>query len=75
MTLSKQQPKVNIYILKPFPEIIKAWFLNEKNFINMNLTYIADIAVSLAMEYGLVDDTISRLKGYGLKDAKDFIVI
>jgi hypothetical protein len=27
------------------------------------------------MEYGLVDDTISRLKGYGLKDAKDFIVI
>mgnify|MGYP006397363825 CR=1 FL=1 len=75
MTLSKQQPKVNIYILKPFPEIIKAWFLNEKNFINMNLTYIADIAVSLNMEYSFVDDTISRLKGYGLKDAKDFIVI
>jgi hypothetical protein len=75
MTLSKQQSKVNIYILKPFPEIIKAWFLNEKNFINMNLTYITDIAVSLAMEYNLVDDTISRLKGYGLKDAKDFIVI
>ena len=75
MTLPKQKPKVNIYILKPFPEIITAWLLNEKNFVNMNLTYITDRAVSLAMEYGFIEDTISRLKGYGLKDAKDFIVI
>ena len=75
MTLSKQQPKVNIYILKPFPEIIRAWFLNDKNFVNMNLTYITDRAVSLSMGYNIVDATISRLKGYGLKDAKDFIVI
>ena len=75
MTLPKQKPKVNIYILKPFPEIIKAWVLNDKNFVNIDLTYITDIAMSLSMGYNIVEDTISKLKGYGLKDTKDFIVI
>ena len=75
MNLSKKQPKVNIYILKPFPEIIKAWVLNDKNFVNIDLTYITDIAMSLSMGYNIVEDTISKLKGYGLKDTKDFIVI
>tara|TARA_R100001143_G_C3257658_1_gene86325 strand:- start:277 stop:504 length:228 start_codon:yes stop_codon:yes gene_type:complete len=75
MTLSRQQPKVNIYIRKPFPEIIRAWLLNDKNFTDITLTYIEDKAVGLFMAYGLVEDTVSKLKGYGLKDAKDFIVI
>ena len=75
MTLSRRQPKVTIYIRKPFPEIIRAWLLNDKNFTDITLTYIEDRAVGLLMAYSFVEDTISKLKGYGLKDAKDFIVI
>ena len=76
MTLpSQRDSRITIFILKPFPEIIRAWLLNSKNFTNINLTYIDDRAVGLAMEYGLVKGIIDTLKRYGLKDAKDFIVI
>ena len=76
MTLpSQRDSRINIYILKPFPEIIRAWLLNSKNFTNIDLTHIDNRAVGLAMEYGLVKGTIDTLKRYGLKDSKDFIVI
>ena len=76
MTLPNQRDyRINIYILKPFPEIIRAWLLNSTNFTNIDLTYIEDRAVGLAMEYSLVRGIIDTLKRYGLKDSKDFIVI
>jgi len=76
MTLpSQRDSRITIFILKPFPEIIRAWLLNSTNFTNINLTYIDDRAVGLAMEYGLVRGIIDTLKRYGLKDSKDFIVI
>ncbi len=76
MTLpSQRDSRINIYILKPFPEIIRAWLLNSTNFTNIDLTYIEDRAVGLAMEYSLVRGIIDTLKRYGLKDSKDFIVI
>ena len=76
MTLPNQRDsRINIYIIKPFPEIIRAWLLNSTNFTNIDLTYIEDRAVGLAMEYSLVRGIIDTLKRYGLKDSKDFIVI
>jgi len=76
MTLpSQRDSRITIFILKPFPEIIRAWLLNSTNFTNIDLTYIEDRAVGLAMEYSLVRGIIDTLKRYGLKDSKDFIVI
>ena len=75
--LIQKNPKLNTFFIgRPFSDELLSWVKDEDKIAkNIDVKYITDLAISLAMLYRFKDSTISILEKFGLKHKKDFIII
>ena len=71
-----KQPKVNFIIRAPFSDKLLCWIKEEDEaYSNIDVVYISDSGISLAMLNRFKDPTTLILETYKLKHKKDFIII
>ena len=75
MPLMQRNPIINFIIRNPFSDDLLSWIKEEDEISQIDVTFISDLAISLAMFYRFKDPTMLILEKFGLKHKKDFIII
>ena len=66
--LMQRNPKINFFILSPFSDELLFWIKEEDKIAQIDVKYITDLAISLAMLYRFKDPTMLILEKFGLNE-------
>ena len=71
----QRNPKINFIIRNPFSDDLLSWIKEEDEISQIDVTFISDLAISLAMFYRFKDPQLLILEKFGLNNMKALIII